>query len=210
MPSAGTSGTTSTKDRLLLQATKLFAAHGYDGAATEAIVRAARVNKRMLYHWYENKEGLYRAVLEAQWARLAMHLGAASGGDDRITALVDAAFDFVASHPEFVRLAMWEGLRGGQTSRRLWGATRGPLFAQAATLLGARAPGFDGRQLLISLLGAVAFYVAFAPSLVDALERDALSDAALRARKAHLHALLAAVFAAPDHAGGARRARVKK
>lgn len=187
---------TSTKERLLKHATKLFAASGYDGAATEAIVRAAKVNKRMLYHWFENKDGLYHAVLEAQWAALAGALAEISG-DDVVTALVDAAFDFIATHPEFVRLAMWEGLRGGQTSRRLWSATRGPLFAQAAAMLGGRAKGFDGRQLLISLLGALSFYFAFAPSLEDALERDALAPAALRARKAHLHALIAAVFATP-------------
>lgn len=189
----------STRDRLLKQATKLFAAKGYDGAATEAIVRAARVNKRMLYHWWGSKEGLYRAVLEAQFVGLGAafgELGALGGQADLLLQIVDLSFDYVATHPEFVRLAMWEGLRGGETSRRLWTSTRGPLFAQAAALLQARAPRFDGRQLLISLLGALTFYFAFAHTLGDALELDPLSPKALRARKAHLHALLLPLFAA--------------
>ena len=110
----------STRERLLKQATKLFAAKGYDGAATEAIVRAARVNKRMLYHWFESKEGLYRAVLEAQFVALGAafgELGSEGGQADLLLQIVDLSFDHVAAHPEFVRLAMWEGLRGGDTSR---------------------------------------------------------------------------------------------
>lgn len=179
----------STREKLLQQATRLFAQKGFDGAATEEIVRAARVTKRMLYHYFASKEGLYRAVLEAQWQRLG---GAFSelGEGDLVMRIVDRSFDYVAANPELVRLAMWEGLRGGKTSRSLWPTTRGPLFARAAALLEARAPSLDGRQLLISLLGALSFYFAFAPTLGDALGIEPLSDKALAARKAHLHRLL--------------------
>src|SRR4051812_19849215 len=116
----------TTREQLLRHATRLFSQKGYDGAATAAIVRAAKVTQRMLYHYFGSKDGLYRAVLEAQWAGLAEALGAVDlGCGDPVMALVDAAFDFVAAHPEFVRLAMWEGLRGGRTSRGLWGHARG-------------------------------------------------------------------------------------
>ena len=179
----------STRERLLKQATRLFAQKGFDGAATEAIVRAARVNKRMLYHYFESKEGLYRAVLEAQWQGLAGAFADLGDGDLALQ-ILDRSFDYMAANPELVRLAMWEGLRGGQTSRSLWSTTRGPLFARAAALLEARAPSLDGRHLLISILGALSFYFAFAPTLGDALGMDPMSDKALRARRMHLHGLL--------------------
>lgn len=185
----------STRERLLREGTRLFAELGYDGAATEAIVSAAKVNKRMLYHYFGSKEGLYRAVLEAEWTAFGAALGGV-GASDLLHGIVDASFDYVAARPALMRLAMWEGLRGGATSRSLWGGTRGPLFAQAAALLEARAPAFDGRQLLVSLLGALSFYFAFAHTLGDALGGDPLAPRALRARKAHLHSLLAPLLSA--------------
>jgi len=40
-----------------------FSARGYDGAATERIAARARVNKAMLYYHFENKRGLYLAIV---------------------------------------------------------------------------------------------------------------------------------------------------
>src|SRR3954447_10917786 len=53
-----------TRERLLQAATAEFAAKGYSGARVDAICRAARANPRMLYHHFEDKDGLYVAVLE--------------------------------------------------------------------------------------------------------------------------------------------------
>ena len=50
--------------RLLDAALREFAAHGYGGARTELIARAAGVNKQLIFYYYHSKSGLYRAVLE--------------------------------------------------------------------------------------------------------------------------------------------------
>lgn len=41
-----------------------FANEGIAGARTDAIARAAKVNKALLYYYFKDKEALYGAVLD--------------------------------------------------------------------------------------------------------------------------------------------------
>jgi AcrR family transcriptional regulator len=52
-----------TRRRILDAALKEFSARGFAGARVGSITRRAKVNKRMLYHYFGDKEGLFRAVL---------------------------------------------------------------------------------------------------------------------------------------------------
>src|SRR5258707_12741539 len=52
-----------SQERILEAALKEFAAKGFAGARVDVIARRARINKRMLYHYFNDKEGLFRAVL---------------------------------------------------------------------------------------------------------------------------------------------------
>ncbi len=54
-----------TRASILAAAAVEFAALGPAGARIDAIAATARVNKRMLYHYFGSKGGLYRAVLAA-------------------------------------------------------------------------------------------------------------------------------------------------
>src|ERR1700692_4786277 len=49
---------------ILLAAAREFAEHGIAGARTDAIARAARVNKALIYYYFKDKETLYGAVLD--------------------------------------------------------------------------------------------------------------------------------------------------
>ncbi len=55
----------ATRAALLERATREFADRGYDGARVDEIAEAAGINKRMIYAYFGDKEGLYRAVLDA-------------------------------------------------------------------------------------------------------------------------------------------------
>ena len=57
-----------TSAAILAAATHEFATKGYGGAAVNEIARRAEVNKRMIYHYFGNKEALYIAVFEAAYA----------------------------------------------------------------------------------------------------------------------------------------------
>jgi AcrR family transcriptional regulator len=51
------------RDRLLDMATREFAAKGLAGARVDAIARAARSNKQLVYYYFGNKIGLYNEVV---------------------------------------------------------------------------------------------------------------------------------------------------
>src|SRR5208283_3726401 len=57
-----------TRERILSAALKEFAANGFAGARVDAIARRAAINKRMLYHYFGNKEHLFREVLRLKMA----------------------------------------------------------------------------------------------------------------------------------------------
>lgn len=54
----------STKERLLLAATKMFAIHGFEGATTREITTEAHANLQSIPFYYESKEKLYQAALD--------------------------------------------------------------------------------------------------------------------------------------------------
>jgi AcrR family transcriptional regulator len=72
----------ATRAHLIEVATRLFAAHGYDGTSIEAVLAESGVSRGSLYHHFPGKEALYLAVFEV----LGDQLGA-----DMTAALQDAA-----------------------------------------------------------------------------------------------------------------------
>ena len=68
-------------------ARELFAERGYAGVGTEEIVRSARVTRGALYHHFEDKKDLFRAVHEELEAELAQTIGAQLAGGELTTAL---------------------------------------------------------------------------------------------------------------------------
>ena len=65
--SSGISGSdaASGRERILEHAIDAFTRSGLAGARVDAIAAAAGVNKRMIYHYFGSKQGLYRAALDA-------------------------------------------------------------------------------------------------------------------------------------------------
>jgi AcrR family transcriptional regulator len=59
----------ATRAHLIDVATRLFAAHGYDGTSIEAVLADSRASRGSLYHHFPGKEALFWAVLEGIAAR---------------------------------------------------------------------------------------------------------------------------------------------
>ena len=67
-----------TTQRALVQAARdLFASDGYSATQLDDVVRAAGVTKGALYHHFESKAALFRAVFEHEQGRLAKLVSAA-------------------------------------------------------------------------------------------------------------------------------------
>lgn len=91
-----------------------FAKRGFAGARVAQIARRAGVNKQLLFYYYHSKRGLFHAVLTAAAGELETALAApaappsgaatAGGSLERLRAVLDAQFDFLARHPDLVAL----------------------------------------------------------------------------------------------------------
>lgn len=106
----------ATRRALLGAARELFAADGYSGVSTEALVRRAGVTRGALYHHFVDKRDLFRALVEELEEELEeMVLGAAREAHERsgdageaFAAGFDAFLDACA-RPEFGRVLFVDG-----------------------------------------------------------------------------------------------------
>ena len=97
----------ATKARILAAAVREFSAKGISGARVDAIAARARVNKRMLYYYFESKEGLFREILRRRLAEGAAKLQASNVADpDRLAERTAR----LPGQREYTRLTMWEAL----------------------------------------------------------------------------------------------------
>ena len=97
----------ATKARILAAAVREFSAKGISGARVDAIAARAKVNKRMLYYYFESKEGLFREILRRRLAEGAAKLQASNVADpDRLAERTAR----LPGQREYTRLTMWEAL----------------------------------------------------------------------------------------------------
>lgn len=127
--------------RILDAATREFATHGFGGARVERISRRARTVDRMLYYYFGNKDGLFRAVLEENYVKLghAEQQLDLRGVDavEGMRQLIAFTWNYYLAHPEFIRLLNSENLYRGthlKRSRRLKSLSS-PLLAVLDELL---------------------------------------------------------------------------
>ena len=71
MQKTGSRNPEQTQQRILEAALEEFSGKGFAGARVDVIARRARINKRMLYHYFGDKEGLFREVLRRKIAQRA-------------------------------------------------------------------------------------------------------------------------------------------
>lgn len=57
-------GAGGTREKILGAARAQFARHGYDGATVRGIAAAARVDPKLVLHYFESKDGVFKAAIE--------------------------------------------------------------------------------------------------------------------------------------------------
>jgi AcrR family transcriptional regulator len=111
-----------TKENILEVATGEFANNGYAGARVDVIAERTHTTKRMIYYYFGDKEGLYRAVLERSYGAIrALEAELDLTGRDpveAIRALAELTFDHHEQHPDFIRLVANENLLHGEHIRK--------------------------------------------------------------------------------------------
>ena len=104
-----------TRRRILDAALKEFSARGFSGARVSGIARRAKVNKRMLYHYFGDKEGLFRAVLRHKISERRNRVEAQIAENDPVSSL-PLWFRQNCQDTDWVRLLAWESLQTANNS----------------------------------------------------------------------------------------------
>jgi len=104
----------ATKLRIMAAAKAEFAKMGLGGARVDVIAARAKIQKRMMYHYFGNKETLYRLVLEEAYANFrAAEAQLEIEKDEPVTALrrlVEFTWTYYLANPEFISLVNTENL----------------------------------------------------------------------------------------------------
>ena len=104
----------ATRGLLLDAATAVFSEHGFAGARVDEIAARAGVNKALLYAYYGDKEGLYRAVLSSRFAPpVSFSLAADADPRRELEEVVRRLFRVLLEDRAFARLLGWHMLSAG-------------------------------------------------------------------------------------------------
>src|SRR4026208_2625487 len=99
-----------TRDRILAAAPAEFSAEGLAGARAARIARRATINKRMLYHYFGNKEDPCGESLDR---KLRERAGWISEAPAELGASLAYWFQMACEDSDWIRLVQGEGLAGG-------------------------------------------------------------------------------------------------
>ena len=176
-----------TKAAILAAATREFTDKGFGGARIDAIAAQARINKRMLYHYYGGKEALYLAVLEETYGairRAEAKLDLAHREpEEGLRDLVQFTFRYFLDHPEFLSLLGTENLHKAKflkRSERIL-AINSPLIDELRDVLerGAKKGVFrrdsDPLDVYLTMAALGFFYLSNRWTLTTVFRRDLLA-----------------------------------
>ena len=185
-----------TKQRIMAAATAEFAKMGLGGARVDVIAVRAKTQKRMMYHYFGNKEMIYRLVLEEAYAKFrAAEAKLEIEHDPPLLALrrlMEFTWDYYIANPELISLVSTENLHKArflQKSRRLELLNKS--FVKRMEHLLARGvkggvfrSGLDAVQVLITISGLGYHYLTNQHTGEIVYGRPLMSQEARKARLA--------------------------
>lgn len=185
-----------TRADILKAARDEFCEEGFNGARVDAIAARARANKRLLYHYYGNKEALYQAVLLDAYREIRRGEHELSLTEhppvEAMDRLVRFTFRHFLANPWFPRLLAVENLQNARFLKQLKDipGLHSPLVAELREILkrghatGVFRRDVDPLQLYISIAGLGYFYVSNMQTLSVIFGRDLSEFAMIQEREA--------------------------
>jgi len=130
---------TDTRERVLQVAQVLFAERGYRGTSLRDIAKRIGIKAPSLLHHFPSKQQLYLAVLDKMFESLEDAANAIAWGresrQERMRQAVGNAIDFIAGHPDFVRIMWKEMADESGVGRQVLKRRLPPLFSTAVNFI---------------------------------------------------------------------------
>jgi TetR/AcrR family transcriptional regulator len=99
---------TESKRRILDAAERAFALRGYEGARLRDIAQEAGVHHALLHHYYGDKRGLFREVVQRALSNVSLtgfaQLSTPDGLEGLTRSLVNALTDFFSAHRDLMHI----------------------------------------------------------------------------------------------------------
>jgi TetR/AcrR family transcriptional regulator len=188
----------ATKARILDAATREFALRGYDGARVGAVVKRARCNINLVYHYFGNKEKLFIAVMERAYANIRSHHKDMelrnAPPEDAMRGLIMSTFRMFVDFPETIGLLVSENIHRARhiKNSKLIISMYDALLEFIRELLdrgvakGVFRPGVDATELFISINAEGYFYLSNHHTLGVILHQDLMTEDRLRQRESFI------------------------
>src|SRR6516225_2704561 len=185
-----------TKKRILRAAVREFSDHGLAGARTDAIARAAKVNKALLYYYFESKDALYTAALQEVFDKVVesttsvLELRCSPG--EHVLRLALNHFDRLLTQTKFQTLMQQEMVRFRQGKSKTLPTIAKTVFrvllekmqeiVEEGVRIGELCP-VDAMQVVYSVFGHNVFYFLSAPMMQLALPDVPFTASAIATRR---------------------------
>lgn len=195
-PAKRTRNSARTKAAILVAGRAEFAERGFEGARVDAIAERAGANKRLLYHYFGNKEALYEAVLLDAYQEIRRGERELRISQYDPVQAVDRIIRFTFRHflanPWFPRLLSVENLQNARFVRKIKNVEeiRSPIVGELQEIVkrghaeGIFRTDVDPMQLYISIISLCYFYVSNMATLSVVFGRDLSEFALIQDREA--------------------------
>ena len=198
----------TTRDAILDEAEARFAERGFDAVSMREIAAAVGLrNQASLYHYFNNKQAMYEAVLD----RGVRGVLAAVTGDDRpsndaVAPYLDRVLDYLSAHPQLARLIQRASLEDSAEAHELVGGLVQPLYDEGLRLLREAPTGWEPDELphlAAGLYHLIFGYFADTALLRTVMDDDPASAAAVERQRRFVHRAVERLLGARDSARGA-------
>lgn len=177
----------ATRRKILDAAVEEFSTMGFAGARIDRISEVAGSNKRMIYVYFGNKEGLFSAVLNRVIGTLIDNVPVT---EDDLPGYAGRMFDHLLAHPEALRLSLWRQLERPAIGPDAAGVYTEKVRAMTEQHGTVHPSGLPATDLLVLVQGMAASWLI---SPADLLAADGTDPAAPDRLAAHRAALVDAV-----------------
>jgi TetR/AcrR family transcriptional regulator len=187
-----------SRERILAAALKEFAAKGFAGARVDVIARRANINKRMLYHYFGDKEELFKAVLRRKLSQRQSWAEGLSGDPEET---LPFWFEAACKDADWVRLFQWEALEGNwqrviDEKERIAAAAQGLERIRQRQERGQISSELDPRHVMLTMRSLTMFPVAF-PQLTRLITGKSVFDREFQRERSEFLKKLAAALRPP-------------
>jgi AcrR family transcriptional regulator len=196
------------RNRILTEATRLFARSGFDATSLQDVADAVGLSKPAVLHHFGSKEDLRRAALDAILAHWSLELPkvllAASSSGDRVDSVLAEVMRFFREDPNRARMLLREAL---DRPKELAALLRGPArqwlravsgYVEAENRAARQYGGVDAEAYVVTIIEMIVVAAALsdlAPAVLPA------ANATARCEK-ELHRIAkVAIFAVPAPVG---------